>query len=88
VSTAPEKTHVLGRGALRTYQFLLDQGGWWAAREMVHELNLTGGASLNRQLLALHQHKCVVRKGTGVAGDAYRYGVTLACVDPTKGLCS
>lgn len=83
LQTAPEKTHLLGRGALRTHRFLLDAGGWWDLREMCKEMHLSDTAGVNRQLQALHHHKCIARKGKGVSGDPYRFGVTAACVIPT-----
>lgn len=88
LQTALEKTHLLGRGALRTHRFLLDAGGWWNLREMVKAMDLSDTVGVHKQLQALYHHKCIARKGTGVAGDPYRFGVTAACVIPPGGMCS
>lgn len=83
--SAPQtKPHKLGRGALRTHAFLLDQGGWWDVRELGQGLELSDLSGLCLQLYALMHHRCIARKGTGVAGAPFRYGVTAACADPTK----
>lgn len=83
--SAPQtKPHKLGQGALRTHRFLLDQGGWWDVRELAKALDLSDSAGVYVQIQALLNHRCVARKGTGVSGDPYRYGVTAACTDPTK----
>lgn len=84
----PKDAHKLGRGALRTHRFLLAEGGWWNLREMCKEMNLSDTAGVNRQLQALHHHQCIERKGKGVSGDPYRFGVTAACVIPFEGMCS
>jgi hypothetical protein len=86
--TAVAKRPALGRGALRTHRFLLAEGGWWNLREMVEAMNLSDTAGVHKQLQALYHHKCIARKGTGVAGDPYRFGVTAACVIPFGGMCS
>lgn len=88
LQTAPEKHHLLGRGALRTHRFLLDAGGWWNLREMVEAMDLSDTAGVHKQLQALYQHKCIARKGTGVPGDPYRFGVTAACLIPFEGMCA
>jgi hypothetical protein len=85
VSGAATTQPKLGRGAVRTFRFLLDQGGWWDAREMCRALELTHVVSLLPQLRKLMEHKHIVRKGDGVAGSPYRYGVTAACV-PVPGV--
>jgi predicted DNA-binding transcriptional regulator len=69
----------LGRGALRTYRFILNQGGWWNLREIVHELLLSDHAGVHKQLQMLHAQGHIARKGAGVAGDPYRFGVIAAC---------
>lgn len=83
--TATPPQPKLGRGAVRTFRFLLDQGGWWDAREMCRALELTHVVSLLPQLRKLMEHKHIARKGAGVAGDPYRYGVTTACT-PVPGV--
>lgn len=69
----------LGRGALRTYRFILNQGGWWGLREIARDLLLTDHAGMHKQLQLLHKQGYIARKGAGVAGDPYRFGVTAAC---------
>lgn len=83
--TAVATRPALGRGALRTYRFLLGQGGWWSAREMCQALELTHEVSLLPQLRKLLAHKHIVRRGDGVAGKPYQYGVTALCV-PVPGV--
>jgi len=83
---APDvKTRKLGRGAVRTYRFLLNEGGWWSMREMCRALELTHEVSLMPQLQELLQRQHVVRRGAGVSGDPYRFGVTAACA-PVAGV--
>jgi hypothetical protein len=80
VSTQPIK-----RGARRTYALLLNEGGWWSMRELGHKLGLTWHNSLGAQLFALHIAGHIARKGTGVSGDPYTYGVTAKCT-PLSGI--
>lgn len=75
----------LGRGALRTYRHLLNQGGWWSVRELCDALEVTRNVSLLPQLYELLDRQHIMRRGAGVAGDPYTYGVTAACV-PVPGV--
>lgn len=75
----------LGRGALRTYRHLLNAGGWWSVRELCQALEVTHYVSLLPQLNELEVRKHITRRGAGVAGNPYRYGVTVACV-PVPGV--
>lgn len=85
-TTTPQPTtRKLGRGAVRTYRHLLNQGGWWSIRELCDALEVTRGESLMPQLHKLEDHKHITRRGAGVSGDPYRYGVTAACV-PVPGV--
>ncbi len=85
MSAATANPTKLGRGAVRTFRFLLDQGGWWDSREMCQALELTHVVSLLPQLRKLMECQHIARKGAGVAGDPYRYGVTTACT-PVPGV--
>lgn len=83
---APEvKTRKLGRGALRTYRHLLNQGGWWSVRELCDALEVTYNVSLLPQLNELEVRNHIKRRGAGVSGDPYRYGVIASCV-PVPGV--
>jgi hypothetical protein len=84
VTPNADDTFVIKRGALRTHRFLLDEGGWWALREIEQALELSDQSGLGKQLRALLHHKCIVRKGTGTPGDPYTYGVTPPCTDPIR----
>lgn len=75
----------LGRGALRTYEFLLNQGGWWSLRELCQALELTHGVSLLPQLRVLLERQHIARRGAGRAGDPFEFGVPTSCV-PVAGV--
>lgn len=75
----------LGRGALRTYRHLLNQGGWWSVRELCQALEVSRGESLTPQLNELLDRRHITRRGAGVSGDPYRYGVLAACT-PVPGV--
>lgn len=75
----------LGRGALRTYEFLLNEGGWWCTRELCQALEVTHGVSLLPQLRVLLERQHIARRGTGRAGDPYVFGVPTSCV-PVPGV--
>lgn len=75
----------LGRGAVRTYSFLLNEGGWWAVREMSQAFELTGGSTLSRQLRELLDAGHIARRGNGKAGTPYEFGVLTTCV-PVPGV--
>lgn len=75
----------LGRGALRTYAFLLNAGGWWDMRELCQSLEVTHCVSLLPQLRVLLERKHIARRGAGRAGDPYEFGVPTSCV-PVPGV--
>lgn len=79
------KTRKLGRGALRTYAHLLNAGGWWDIRELADAVDVVAIESIYPQLHRLLFGQHIVRKGSGVRGDPYLYGVTAACV-PVPGV--
>lgn len=75
----------IGRGAKRTYALLLNEGGWWTAREMILALELTWGSSLTPQLRELLDAGHIARRGNGKAGAPFEFGVTASCV-PVPGV--
>lgn len=75
----------LGRGALRTYAFLLDEGGWWSMLELREALGLAQVVSLLPQLRVLLERQHIARRGAGRAGDPFEFGVPVSCV-PVPGV--
>lgn len=75
----------LGRGALRTYRFLLNEGGWWSIREMCQAFEVMNGVSLLPQLRMLLSRRHIARRGAGMAGDPHVFGVTTTCA-PVPGV--
>jgi len=81
-----DTNHKIGDAAILTHKFLLHQGGWWDLSEISLAFGFAETHGLKKQIQALYHHKCIARKGAGVAGDRYRYGVTAACAVPRKGM--
>ena len=69
-------------GHVADWQFLLKQGGYWTAKEIAqaHEQLTFGNRQARLERLFAGGH--VMRKGAGVNGDPYRYGVTARCTEP------
>lgn len=85
MSAAKLGARKLGRGALRTYEFLLNQGGWWCMRELCQALEVSQGAALLPQLRVLLEREHIARRGAGRAGDPHVFGVLASCV-PVPGV--
>lgn len=81
---APPTLRRLGRGVLRVYALLLNEGGWWSLREISWVLEAPG-STLHPHLETLLGRQHIARRGAGKAGTPYEFGVTTTCV-PVPGV--
>lgn len=73
------------RAEVRTWQFLVLEGGYWTARECSRAFGLVRHDGVAPQLTRLYQGGYTVRKGRGMPNDPFRYGVTARCKTPIAG---